>query len=181
MGARQQMTQYQRAAQHDRDQGREWLDVTQQKAGQEREAEGVSGRGQQHQPAPPGRVVDGGQHELGKPFVRHPHRPGEGMRERVVHRQSRVGKHPAASGDMQIGVGIVKQCGRLGERPDENGEPDDQRPGRDEPAVYACAVGDTARQNGPPGLVVGRLECPRATQAPANRSLQPGHKLARQG
>ena len=154
--ARQQVSQYQRAAQHDRDQGRERFGVTQQETGQEREAEGEGGCGQQGQPTPPGRVVDGSQDELGEPFMRHPDGAGERMRERVVHRQSCVGKHPPAGSDMKIGVGIVEQCGGLGERPDEYGEPDDQRPGRDEPAPYIRAVSGLTHGQVSRGLLLGR-------------------------
>jgi hypothetical protein len=58
-----------------------------------------------------------------------------------------VGKHPPAGGDMKVGVGIIEQCGRLGEPADEDSEPDDQRPGRDEPTSHTCAVSGFAHQN----------------------------------
>src|SRR5713101_1563964 len=48
---------------------------------------------------------------------------------------------------MKIGVGIVEQCGRLGEGPDEDREPGDQRPGWDKPAPYTRVVSGLARQN----------------------------------
>ena len=67
-------------------------------------------------------------------FVRDPGRAGERMPERVVHRQGRMGEHPAARSDVQIGVGVVERRHRLSERPNEGGEPGDQRPRRDEPA-----------------------------------------------
>jgi hypothetical protein len=50
--------------------------------------------------------------------------------KRIVHRQSCVREHPAACGNMEIGVGVVEQRHRLGERPNKKSEPDDQRPGR---------------------------------------------------
>src|SRR5438309_4885372 len=69
------------------------------------------------------------------------------MRKRVVHRQSRVGEDPPAGGDMEIGVGIVEQRHRLGERSDEHREPDDHRPGWDKTAPCIGAVGGAARQS----------------------------------
>ena len=128
------MALHQHRTQDYRDQRRERLGPAQQRAGQEGEA-GSERRGrQQRQPAPPGQVIDRRRDGSAGYFVRDPGRAGERMPERVVHRQGRMGEHPAARSDVQIGVGVVERRHRLSERPNEGGEPGDQRPRRDEPA-----------------------------------------------
>jgi len=110
MGRRQQVALHQHRTQDYRDQRRERLGPAQQKAGQEGEA-GSERRGrQQHQPAPPGQVIDRREDDLGRLFVRDPGRAGERMRERVVHRQGRMGERPAARSDVQIGVGSLSSA-----------------------------------------------------------------------
>ena len=52
----------------------------------------------------------------------------------VGQRQGRMGEHPAGRGDVEIGVRVVERRHRLRERRNEKGEPDDRRPGREEPA-----------------------------------------------
>jgi len=128
MRPHQQVIQHQRRAQACRDQGGERLGPAQQKSGQEREARGESRGGHQHQAAPPGQVIDHRQDNFRQPFMRDPSRADERVRKRVMHRQRRMGEHPPARGDVEIGVGIVEQRHRLSERAYETGEPDNQRP-----------------------------------------------------
>ena len=130
MGPHQQVTQHQRTTQRRRDQGRERFGRAQQKAGQKGETGSECRSGQQHRPAPPGEAVDRRQDDFGQPLVWNPSCAGERIGKRVVHRQRHMGEHPAACGDMEVGVGIVEQRHGLGERANEKGETDDQRPGR---------------------------------------------------
>src|SRR5215471_12368961 len=132
MGPRQQVTLDQRPTQDHRDQRRKRLGPTQQKAGQQAEADRECRGGQEHQPAPAGEVIDGRQDDFGEPFVRHPNGTGKRVGKRIVQRQGVVREHPATRGDVEIGVGVVEQRPRLSERPNEKSEPDDQRPGRNE-------------------------------------------------
>jgi hypothetical protein len=55
------------------------------------------------------------------------------MRKRVVNRQLEMGEHPAARSNVEVGIGVVEQRHGLRERPHERGEPDDDRPGGDQP------------------------------------------------
>jgi hypothetical protein len=107
VGSDEEMAKNQCAAKHRRDQRRVRLAMAQQKPGEDRHRRAEAGRPQQDQPAPPGSTIDRRQHDFRQPFMPHPARARQRVREWIAYRQREMGQDPAAGGDVEISVGVV--------------------------------------------------------------------------